>query len=934
MQGSTLNSGPGQAAEREEDILLMLDRRLRSALEARNITDLHPVQKNVFLPIYSGENVLVCAPTGIGKTEAAMLPVLQKMVEKPVRSGISCIYITPLRALNRDMFVRLRELASSVGLSVAVRHGDTGQSERNRQSSNPPDILITTPETVQILLVGSRLRAALSSVRYVIIDELHELVNGERGAQLSVALERLVNIAGGFQRIGLSATVGSPEEISALMTWTGKVRIANLPVDKEREIGVRCPVPDGQTGSIAANLQVDEGMASAIQMTENIILENRSTLFFVNTRDLAEAISSRFHMWKPDFPIGVHHGSLSRELRVQMEEEFKSGKLRCLVCTSSLELGIDIGTADFTLQFNSPRQVTRLLQRVGRSGHRADRVSMGCIVAYDEDEIMEAAVISRRALQEELEEQKVREKPLAVLSNQIVAMSSEGTYDREGMYSTLRRSYPFRNLTLDEFSDIFDFALDNRMIRIVDGKVRRSARGLKYFYENISMIRDERTYSVRDISTRKVIGTLDESFVISFAEEGAAFITHGRSWRVVELRDTEILVEPISVFGALPSWVGEEIPVPYEVAQEVGRLRERRNFDDYPMDDESKRRVEQYLASVKEPHVLATDRRIVIEFEGYTRAVVNACFGSRVNETLARVIAAVISARSGESVGIDLDPYRIVLDLPRSAKKDWVAEALRELPPEALYSFLRKIVSNLSYSRWQFLYVAKKFGIIRKDADYRELNMTKLMQSFEHTPVMEETLEKTIWETMDIERTEEVLRRIRSGELEIVYAPMSRIGKKALDSTRELYKPSRADRSILLALRKRLMEEEFTMLCLNCEARWKTKAAREGRRIRCWKCSSPMVAAVSGYELDRVPKHLHSAKKMSEQNIRDVRKLRKNANLVMEFGQKALIVLAGRGIGPDSAARILSKQASTEEELLKDVLEQEIIFARTKRFWD
>ena len=911
----------------------LLDPRLREVLRNRNIIELHPVQSDVFLPVYEGKNILVCAPTGIGKTEAAMLPVLQRMAEEKRTGGIRCVYITPLRALNRDMLVRLEELASSVGLTAAVRHGDTSQSERNRQSSNPPDILITTPETVQILLTGKRLRTSLSTVRFVVVDELHELVGGERGAQLTVGLERLVNIAGEFQRIGLSATIGSPAEVSKLLASDREVRIAAIPVEKLREINVRCPMPDGQTNELSANLQVDEGMTTAIQSTRRLIEEHKSTLFFVNTRDLAEAISSRYRIWSPDFQIGVHHGSLSKDLRVQMEEEFKSGRLKCLICTSSLELGIDIGTADFTIQFNSPRQVTRLLQRIGRSGHRASEVSRGCIVAYDEDEMIEGCVIARRAMAEVLEEQIVREKPMAVLSNQIIAMSAEGTYTRESMLTTIRKSYPFRNLADWEFNEIFSFALEYKLIRIDEGVVRRSMRGLRYFYDNISMIRDEKTFSVRDISSRKIIGTLDEGFVVSFAEQGASFITHGRSWRVVELRETELLVEPVSVFGALPSWVGEEIPVPFEVAQEVGMLREKKNLEDYPLDAEAVRKVGEYLSGVTDPCLAGTASRIVIETEG-RRAVINACFGTRVNETLSRMIAAVISARTGESVGIDIDPYRIMLELPRSARKEWLEEAIRSIPPVALDSFMRKVVSNVSYSKWQFLFVAKKFGIIRKDADYRELNMTKLMSSFEHTPVMEETIDKSIWESMDIKRTTKVLDDIASGRIQITCAPLSAYGKKGLEATRELYRPSRADRGILDALKKRLMDEEFSMLCLNCEAKWKSRPSREGRRVKCWKCASPMVAALSSYDRDRLPRRLKTQRKFTDGEIKEVRKLRKNANLVMEYGQKAMLVLAGRGIGPDSAARILSKQGVEEEQLLKDILEQEINFARTKRFWD
>ncbi len=904
-----------------------LDPRLRKVLRERNILQLHPVQEDVFGPVFDGKNVLVCAPTGIGKTEAAMLPILQRMVSSERAEGIVCLYITPLRALNRDMLLRLQELASAVGLKAAVRHGDTPQSERIRQSAHPPQILITTPETVQILLIGKNLRNSLKSVKYVVVDEIHELVSGERGAQLAVALERLARISGEFQRVGLSATVGTPEEVARLLAADREVTIARIPVEKLREMEVRCPIPGEETKKISANLQVDEGFASGLEMAKSIIDSHTSTLLFVNTRDLAEAISSRFHIWLPDYPVGVHHGSLSKELRMQMEEEFKSGKLKCMICTSSLELGIDIGSADFSIQFNSPRQVTRMLQRVGRAGHRAGAVSRGGIIAYDEDELLEGAVISRRGMAEELEEQVVRRLPLTVLSNQIVAMSSEGTYTPEEMYSTIRRSYPFAGLSRERFMELFDFAREYRLVKVEDERVKRSMRGLHYFYENISMIRDEKTFNIRDIGTRKIIATLDEGFVVSFAEEGAVFITHGRSWRIVELRESEILVEPVSVFGALPSWVGEEIPVPFEVAQEVGKLRRMRNFVDYPVDAESTRKITEYLDSVKEPFVLATDRRIVIEMSG-RRVVLNCCFGTRVNETLSRMIAAIISARSGESVGIDIDPYRIVLDMPRGFRREWVEEALRSIQPEALDAFMRKIVSNVSYAKWQFLFVGKKFGIIRKDADYRELNLPRLMSTYEHTPVMDETIDKTVWESMDIETTGKVLALVASGEIEVVHAPLSPVGEKGIDTARELYKPARADKGILEALSRRLMDEDFTLVCLYCKAKKKTKAAREEKRIKCWKCGSRMVAALSKYEVEEL------SGRASEEDPKLSRKLRKNANLVMEYGQRALLVLAGRGIGPDSAAKILARHGSDEEQLLKEVLEQEIVFARTKRFWD
>jgi len=902
-------------------VLEDIDERLRKILSERNIKQLHPVQEDVYRPIVQGLNVLVCAPTGIGKTEAAMLPVFQRMAASH-SEGISCLYITPLRSLNRDMLLRLKQFAEAVGLRAAVRHGDTSQSERASQSSNPPDVLITTPETLQIMLVGRKLRKSISHTKFVVVDEIHELAGSERGAQLCVALERLANISGEFQRIGLSATVGSPDEIAQLLGGGRQVYIAKLAVERPREIKVIKPEIGAETVSLAAQLQIDEGFASVIERAKSIIDRHRGTLFFVNTRDLAEAIASRFHLWMPEYPAGVHHGSLSKELRVQMEEEFKKGELKCLICTSSLELGIDIGRAEYTIQFNSPRQVTRLLQRIGRAGHRAGEMSRGCILGYDDDELLEGAVIARRALAEELEQERVREKPLTVLANQIVAMASEGCYSDEGMYSTLLRSYPFRGLSRGEFVRVLDFLLEYGLVRRDEATLKRSMRGLHYFYENLSMIRDEKTYSIRDIGTRKIIGTLDEGFVVSFAEEGAIFITHGRSWRVIELRESEILVEPVSVAGALPSWIGEEIPVPYEVAQEVGSIRRTGMVDAYALDSNAASSIRSYIASVREPSIMAHDGRIVVEVDG-RHAVINACFGTRVNETLSRLLAAMISARSGESVGIDSDPYRIVMELPAGFRKEWIAEALHAIKPEMLESFMEKVIMNLSYARWQFLYVGKKFGIIRKDADYREINIQKLMQSYEGTPVMEETVAKTMWESMDIAGTSEVLHRIQAGEIEVVHAPLSPVGEKGLEATREIYRPARADRGILEALKKRLLSEEFTLHCLHCGARKRTRAENERGRIVCWKCGGKMLAALGRYD-----------EEMLSGRRKEEKKMRKNASLVMEYGQRALMVLAGRGIGPDAAARILGKQRLSEEQLLREILEQEINFARTKRFWD
>src|SRR3989454_10110059 len=403
---------------------LGLHPRILESLGKLGFQDFTEPQVRAIPRITEGASVLVIAPTGIGKTEAAILPILHKILtEKP--EPVSCLYVPPLRALNRDMLRRMTFFGEELGVRVAVRHGDTPPKERAEQTRHPPDILITTPETFQILFTGRRVRDQLRTLRWVVVDEIHELAGDDRGAQLAVGLERLVELVGGdVQRIGLSATVGTPEEVAGFLGGVGRdVEVIKVPIPKGMRIHVEYPVASIDDKGMAEKLHLQEVQAAAIRRCKELIDSHRSTLFFVNTRDTAEFLSSRMRTWFPDISLGIHHGSLSKEVRIQMEDDFKAGALKALICTSSLELGIDVGSAAFVLQYNPPREVSRLVQRIGRSGHGVGEVSDGLVVATHEDDFGEAIVIARRALAEELEPITVRQDDLAVLANQVVAMA-------------------------------------------------------------------------------------------------------------------------------------------------------------------------------------------------------------------------------------------------------------------------------------------------------------------------------------------------------------------------------------------------------------------------------------------------------------------------------------------------------------------------------
>ena len=485
------------------------------------------------------------------------------------------------------MLHRTFEWGKQLGISISVRHGDTSQSERAKQAKSPPDMLITTPETLQILFTGKRIRKHLSAIRWVVIDEVHELAGDERGAQLSVGLERLQEItkqAGhAFQRIGLSATVGLPIEVGRYLGGKEKtefrtVKILEIDVTKHIDIQVEMPSVKKDDFPIANRLSIEPISFALLRRCKELIDEHTSTLLFINTRDGAEILTSRFHIWQENLKIGVHHGSLSKHARIEAENEFKTGILKSLVCTSSLELGIDIGDTDLVIQYNSPREVTRVVQRVGRSGHRVGRTAKGMILATNPEDLSESLVIARRALEGTLEQFSIRQNPLSVLSNQIISIALEyGRIKAKTAYEVISRSYPFHTLSWSIFESIVHQLKDQRSVWLEEEQneliLVKRMNSRHYFLDNISMIPDEKTYPVIDISTRKSIGTLDESFVLSSGFEGEKFILRGRPWMIVKREDNEILVSPIKDIGSVPSWVGEDIPVPFEVAQEVGQLR-------------------------------------------------------------------------------------------------------------------------------------------------------------------------------------------------------------------------------------------------------------------------------------------------------------------------------------------------------------------------
>ncbi len=916
-------------------------------LAEQSITEPTLPQKLAIPEILDGRNILLIAPTGTGKTEAAALPVLHKILAEE-RSGTQAIYITPLRALNRDMLRRFEEWGERLNISIAVRHGDTSKSDRRRQSLSPPDLLITTPETLQVMLTGKRLRKNLSSVKTVIVDEIHELASSKRGSQLFVLLERLVEIAGEFQRIGLSATVGSPEQVARLLAGSQRpYKIIRADIQRASDFKIVSPNPTRADYALASQLECDPRLAAQIGwIREQVKL--KKCLIFVNTRQAAEVLGSRFRLLGE--PIGVHHGSLSAETRVEAEEAFKGGALRGLICTSSMELGIDIGDVDHVIQYSSPREVSRLLQRVGRSGHKIGRTAEGTIIATCPDDIAEACAIARRAGEAMLEEIQIHEKPMDALANQIVGLELDfGDISLQQAHRIITRAYPFRDLTLDELRKVAEQIAESRLTRIQGDILQRTRKAREYYYENLSMIPDEKRYNVYDIIGRKSIGTLDEAFVVSYAQPGATFVTKGEIWEISEIDEDEIKVMPIQRSGEIPSWSGEEIPVPFDVAQEVGRIRESVRLylesdgkdaavnwltESYPVDREAAAEfIDLIEMQIRKNLPVPDDKHIVIEGGG-TEVIINSCFGHKTNDTLGRAITAMLSAKFGSSVASEIDPYRIELTLPRSVIAEEIAKTIMELKPEHLEPILEMTLKNTTLLKWKMVHIARKFGALSRDVDFQRISINRLLSVFEGTPMYREAIREIYQDRLDLPRARQILEEIHKGNIVITTSSPSPIGASGRGGGRDVTSPEHADGAVIELLKSRIMNDSVILFCVNCK-KWKSLRAvgRVPEQPECPICGSKMVAALKPWEEEEIKVVKKPEKKKTPEDRRRTKRVFRNANLVLSYGKTAAIALASRGLGPETAARVIGKLRTDELEFYRDILKAEREYARTKRFW-
>lgn len=925
-------------------------------------------QVNAVPLVLKGENVLLIAPTGSGKTEAVLLPIFSNFVRQPEKHGISILYVTPLRALNRDMVKRLSFWAENLGFAVEVRHGDTEIKIRRRQAVRPPNMLVTTPETLQAILPGSRMRQHLKHVRYVIIDEVHELAEDKRGVQLSIALERLLEITEKeFQRVGLSATVGNPQKVAGFIVGTNRpVRIVEVFLPKGYHYSIEHPIPKDPDYDLAQKLHTAPEAAARIRRILDLVKKHTSTLIFVNSRTNAEMLGHKFNQLTKD--IAVHHGSLSKTERTLIEDEFKAKALKAIVCTSTLELGIDIGHVDLVIQYLSPRQVCSLIQRVGRSGHKLDMTSKGVVVTAFPDDTVEALTAIRQAYKGDLEPLQVHDNALDVLAHQIAGVLLDKRQATIGeMFQILRRAYPYRKLSKAKLLEVAKYLHTLRNLWLEGDTVKKTRKTHQYYYENLSMIPDERRYPIVDVISDRTIGTVGDEFMALRARIGLNIIIRGKVWRIVQIEDetgTVHVVPSEDPFAAIPGWDGEILPVPFTLAQQVGKLRQtiakelkhEANLEKLAEKLAKKlstnkstllKPIEEISEQIQQKTPVPTHNHIVIEaYDKYL--IIHACFGETVNRTLGSIFDSVLSDRE-IITGWWNNGYRILIEMPRKAD----APNLKKLRA-TLFGLtdneVDKAFNDYLKARFPFSYkmkfVAERFGALPRGKTMSYERLSQLPTRFENTPIYEETLREAMQEKVDIPAVKRIMRKVKNDKIKVTtlfqLEKPTPLGYHILEKYAEipeLMAPERVLITNIERMKRAATARKASLLCLSCGKHMEEKRIRElPEKLTCEKCGAGLLAnlhpAQDPKTVQGILRSRLEGKEVTSEELEQLTHARRTADLILSYGKKALIALQVRGIGPETAFRILGKMHYDEDKFYMDLLKAKIQYLRTRPYWE
>jgi ATP-dependent Lhr-like helicase len=831
--------------------------------------------------------------------------------------------------LNNDVLRRIIKYAESENLRVQIRHSDTTTSDRRRIVQDPPEVLITTPESLAVVLTSNKMLKALDSLEWVIIDEAHELVSNERGSHLSISLERLQAASAlPLVRIGLSATVGNLKEAARFISGANR-KYAVLTDNSMRTYDIDVEFIKGSLNAVAQFI-IDYIRRSKIE---------GSVLLFTNTRDEAEYIGTILKN-QNYIEVDVHHGSLSKDIREETEIRLREGSAGIVVCTSSLELGLDIGSVELVIHYGSPRQVSKLMQRIGRSRHRQRTSAKGLIVTNIPDDEIEALAIIRRMKKGSIEEQLIHIGAFDVLAHHLVglAMQTRDAIRIEVAFDLVTKAYPFRLITFNDIKECVNLLDRNGIIRynMEDQTYQRRIKAYKYYFENLSMIPHVLKFEVIDSISKRKIGTLDQQFVGDYGERGNVFVLKGSQWRILSIDESRMQVNVEPLHGTainIPYWVGEMIPVDFKTAEEVGCIRNQAALNHIKI---STSIIEDSIKSLK---VIPDSKNIVIEnLTARNTVVIHSTFGSKVNNTIASLLSTVLSSQLGHLVETRSDAYRIMLSSTARIGKEHVERVLKEkYDLEAIIIVSFTGTHNINWKVWM---VAKRFGMINREAIYDKKVARIIYDRYAKTPISKESIREMIHDKYDIGQTGGIIHNIQNDIIKIHWIEtneFSDLAKPILEhSGKYSATPLSIEKGIMELVKERLEKTKHRLICIRC-GKWERtiETSETPENLSCPKCRSRLIARTSSYDYDLakiIAKRLAGNKLSVEENHKFERAW-KISSLINNFGKKAIVVLAGYGIGADTAARIL-RNSIDENELYKSIYEAEKQYVTTRGFWD
>jgi ATP-dependent Lhr-like helicase len=765
--------------------------------------------------IHARENILVSAPTGATKTLTGFLAIINELVDSAekgiLENRVYCIYISPLKALNNDIFTNLieplrgiEELAGKrLGIRVAVRTGDTTASEKQKMLRLPPHILITTPESLAIVLSSIKFKDLLKGVEWVIIDEIHALAENKRGVHLSLSLERLEHIANHICRVGLSATIAPIEDVASFLVGADRhCLIVEVPIQKNLDLKVLSPVSD------LVDTPHDVMHKALYELMDNLIQEHRTTLIFTNTRAATERVVDTL---KDRFPknylenIGAHHGSLSKEHRTSIEKRLRDGTLKCVVCSTSLELGIDIGYIDLVICMASPKSVARFLQRAGRSGHRLHQTVKGRLLVMDRDDLVECAVILKSALEKKIDKLHIPTNCLDVLAQQMDGMAIDQVWDEQEMFDLIRKSYCFKDLVRHDFDETLAY-LAGRYVDLEDrhvyakiwrdgGKLGRRGKMARVIYmTNIGTIPEESFITVK--IGDQTIGHLDEGF-LERLRPGDVFVLGGDTY---QFKFSRGMVAQVSASAnrppTVPRWASEMLPLSFDLALEIGRLR--RLVADRIAAKESKNSIVAWLKGylyaddnaagavyeyIKEQYdyakIVPDDKTILLEYNRSDRGnkvVVHALYGRRVTDCLSRAVAFAIGRTEHRDVEVGINDNGFYVGADRKVN---VLAAFKLLKADKLDLVMANAIENSEVFKRRFRHCATRSLMILRNYMGRTKNVGRqqvgsqiLMRALQRIstdfPILKEARREVLEDLMDIENTKKIIKGIEDGRINLV----------------------------------------------------------------------------------------------------------------------------------------------------------------------